>query len=234
MVDIVRSCLNSRTLLQSSWSHHLPLHPDGRLTLGDVEGPSGVVLALRCIVTPSRIRYGPIDVVLDSLPDQCAKDHTSTEMPVSHATYDKPKVLDFRVVQMWRRPMQLPAKKTPTLNRAPRRNCRTGPDSYDQSHALWVHLPIQLHAAWPVPLSRSAWHSTARGWSETFRNTGAQSNERYPFMPLMACCVSSHRTMAMHEWVVYRAATEPLQDRRASHHARQDDNMKAPPRGWLC
>lgn len=122
MVDIVRSCLDSRTLLQLSWSHHLPLHPDGRLTLGDVEGPSGVVLALRCIVTPSRIRYGPIDVVLDSLPDQCAKDHTSTEMPVSHATYDKPKVLDFRVVQMWRRPMQLPAKKTPTLNRAPRRN----------------------------------------------------------------------------------------------------------------
>lgn len=120
-------------------------------------------------MTPSRIRYGPICVVLDHLPDQCAKDHTSTEMLVSHATYDQLKVLDFRVVQMWRRPMQFPAKKTPTVVTAPRGNCHGRARLI--RHVACFYGCISRFSYMPPGPSRSAWYSTARGWSETFRNT---------------------------------------------------------------
>lgn len=65
----------------------------------------------------------------------------------------------------------------------------------------------------PPGPSRSAWHSTARGWSETFRNTGTSPIRRSPppqapltDEPLMGCCVSFYQTMGMHGWVVYRTA----------------------------
>lgn len=154
-------------------------------------------------------------MVLDSLPDQCAKDHTSTEMLVSHATYDQPKVLDFRVVQMWRRPMQLPAKKTPTMFTAPRRNPWELPRPV-QTHTtrrmlLWVHLPIQLHAAWPVPF-RLAFHCPGlvrdipEHWNQPNKKEPPPPQAPLTDEPLMGCCVSFYQTMGMHGWVVYRTA----------------------------
>lgn len=144
----------------------------------------------RCIVTPSRIRYGSIGVVLDSLPDQCAKDHTSTEMLVSHATYDQLKVLDFRVVQMWRRPMQLPAKKTPTI----KQHCvetGNGRSRLIRPVACFCGCISRFSYMPPSGPSRSAWQSTARGWSETFRNAWNQPNNKRASLDGLLCLFPS-------------------------------------------
>lgn len=92
-------------------------------------------------------------MVLDSLPDQCAKDHTSTEMLVSHATYDLVLGSRFQGCANVEVSDAITREENPdsdygAASRLPR---PANPDSYDPSHALWVHLPIQLHAAWPVP-----------------------------------------------------------------------------------
>lgn len=65
-----------------------------------------------------------------------------------------------------------------------------GPDSYDQSHALWVHLPIQLHAAvWPVPF-RLAFH--CRGFVRDIPEHWNQPNQKVPLDGLVCLFPSDH------------------------------------------
>lgn len=131
----------------------------------------------RCIVTPSRIRYGSIQVVLDSLPDQCAKDHTSTEMLVSHATYDLVLGSRFQGYANVEAPDAITREENPDRR-------------YGSASILPKPWPVQTHTTrrmlygcisrfsyMPPGPSRSAWHSSAGGWSETFRNTGDQPNK---------------------------------------------------------
>lgn len=94
-------------------------------------------------------------MVLDSLPDQCAKDHTSIEMLVSHATYDQAQGSRFQGCAN--------VEATDAITREENPDRRYGSASKlprpVQTHTswttcrmlLWVHLPIQLHAVWPVP-----------------------------------------------------------------------------------
>lgn len=84
--------------------------------------------------------------------------------------------------------MQLPEKKTPTVVTTQHPNT-AGPDSYDRSHALWVHLPIQLHAAWPVPF-RLAFH--CRGLVRDIPEHWGQLNEKGPLDGLLCLSPSDH------------------------------------------
>lgn len=52
----------------------------------------------------------------------------------------------------------------------------------------------------------------------------------------MGCCVSFHQIIELHEWVVYRTATEPLHDGRVSHHDKTTTNSNLHEAGsahWL-
>lgn len=109
----------------------------------------------RCIVTPSRIRYGPIHVVLDSLPDQCAKDHTSTEMLVSHATYDLAPSSRFQGCANVEASDAITREENPDRQHKHRVEAATaGPGSYDPSHAFMGASPdsVTCRLARPVPL----------------------------------------------------------------------------------
>lgn len=115
----------------------------------------------RCIVTPSRIRYGPIHVVLDSLPDQCAKDHTSTEMLVSHATYDMAQ--RFSISGLCKcggvrcnNPRRKPRHRYAAASRLPRPV---------QTHTTgrMLYGCISRFSYMPPGPSRSAWHFHCRG-----------------------------------------------------------------------
>lgn len=144
----------------------------------------------RCIVTPSRIRYGPIHVVLDSLPDQCAKDHTSTEMLVSHATYDLAPSSRFQGCAN--------VEATDAITREENPDRRYGAASRlprpVQTHTTsrMLYGCISRFSYMPSGPSRSAWHSTAGVWSETFRNTGTQPNQKVPLDGLLCLFPSDH------------------------------------------
>lgn len=88
-----------------------------------------------------------------------------------------------------------------------------GPDSYDRSHALWVHLPIQLHAAWPVPF-RLAFH--CRGLVRDIPEHWGQLNEKGPLDGLL-CLSPSDDGDARVGPCTGRRHTQ-MQDRRVYHH----------------
>lgn len=133
-------------------------------------------------------------MVLDSSPDQCAKDHTSTEIPVSHATYDSPNSMSQfpGLCDVEAGDAGNPRRKPRTrliATAAPLCNChRPGPGSHDRR---MLYGCISRFSYMPPGPSRSRLHSTAGASSETLR-----SSETRPMGgTLMGCCVSFHRTM---------------------------------------
>lgn len=143
-----------------------------------------------------------------------------------------PKVLDFRVVQMWRRPMQLPAKKTPTVVTAPRPNC------HGRSRLIRVGRPvacfygcISRFSYMPSGPSRSAWHFHCRGLArdipEHWNPAQSKGTPRWAAVSLSIepwGCTSGSCTGRRHSHCKTDAfLTTTIRRRRI-----------APPRGWLC
>lgn len=97
---------------------------------------------------------------------------------------------------------------------------------------LWVHLPIQLHAAWPVPF-RLAFHcpGLVRDIPEHWNQPNKREPPRTPRWPAVS--------LSIRPWGCTGGSST---GRRHQSHCKTDAYLTttrqqqriAPPRGWLC
>lgn len=143
-----------------------------------------------------------------------------------------PKVLDFRVVQNVEAPDAITREENPDHLRHRRPNCQRPVQTHTTGRMLlWVHLPIQLHAAWPVPF-RLAFH--CRGLVRDIPEHWGQLNEKGPLDGLL--CLSPSDDGDARVGRVPEGDIAQMQDTRVYHHDKSttdNEPHEAGPLHWL-